>query len=183
VLKPRAVDHLEGLPHALQVAAEEVRAVRLLRARRVVSAAVALRHRVPLLFHRRQVVQRVAVPGVVLGVPVPEPVGEDLVDDRVLCPRRRCEAGCVGGLRVAPVADAGRGRACAAVEGGRVVGVIGRARPVLDDEAVPVDVRRGVGIVACQKSQVSLASAGSKHETPLATRVIGRSVSAPALTL
>ena len=178
MLKPRSSDHLQRLAHAFQVAAEEIAAVRVhgLAASReqhggVVGAAVALRHGVPRLLLGRQVVQRIAVPGVVLGVAVPEPVGEDLVDDRVLRPRRRCESGVVGGLRVAPVANVGSSSPQAAVERGRVVGVVGGRRPVGDDEAVPVDVRL----------RSSASSPARSRRSRLRARLVARDAAGDAL--
>ena len=121
-----------------RVAVEAPRAVR----RRVgVAAAVALGLRVPRQLQDRVVVAHVAGLRVVLRVPVAEAVGEDLVDDRAPRPCRRRERRVVHGERVAVVDRATTRTARASVERGRIVGVVGGARPVADDEAVPEEVR------------------------------------------
>ena len=145
----------ELLVDAPQVAAHVVAATRLLagaavvearRALRVghrVVAAVALGQRVPVELQDRIVVADVAGLRVVVGPAVPEPVREDLVDDRVLRPCGGGEALVVLRERPAQVLGVVGRAAEAAVERGRVVGVVVRVGAVGDDEPVPQVVRLG----------------------------------------
>ncbi len=109
--------------------------------RRRLVARVAVRVRVALVL-APDVLLRVAARRVVLPVRIAEAVGEDLVDDGVLQPVDGLEGRVVDRDRPAPVGRGVERLAPAAVAHVRVVLVVDRLRPVVDDEAVVHRPRR-----------------------------------------